>query len=223
MIAQSVADTAALLGDVTRARMLLALIDHIELRASDLARHAGISAQTTSFHLAKLCEAHILTVAKRGRNRVYSLSGPHVAAALEALLCVIPNAERPARDLKSIELARTCYDHIAGRVGVLLADALVREGWLETGERDFRVTPAGEAGFRTFGIDVPALRRRRRQLARRCLDWTERRYHLAGSLGAALCDALFTRKWIVPLRSTRVVHVTPDGYRGLRKTFRVEL
>lgn len=223
MTADSVAAVAALLGDPARARMLLALIDTVEMRATDLAREANVSAQTTSFHLAKLAEARLLSVAQRGRSRVYSLAGPEVAAALEALMAVAPRANGKDRQLTSIELARTCYDHLAGRAGVALTDAFLRAGWIEVADSQFGVTTAGEAGFRDFGIDVAALRTVRRQFAKRCLDWTERRYHIAGALGAAITSALLRRKWIVPVRGSRVVHVTGDGYRGLRRTFGVAL
>jgi len=225
MIANSVAEFGALVGDPARARMLVALFDNVEMRATDLARSAGVSAQTTSFHLNKLCEAGLLVRAKRGRWRVYSLAGPDVAGAIEAVMAItpVPRAPRHARALTSIALARTCYDHLAGRLGVSLADALLRQRWLEAADGQFTVTLQGEQAFGDFGIDVAAARSARRQFAKRCLDWTERRYHVAGALGAAICVALRRRKWVVPVWENRVLHITSDGYRGLRKTFGVTL
>jgi DNA-binding transcriptional ArsR family regulator len=201
--------------------MLVALFDHIELPASELARHGAVSPQTTSFHLKKLCDAGILTVAKRGRSRVYSLAGPVVASALEAMMAAQPRAE-PARSLKSIELARTCYDHLAGRLGVRVTEALTRQQWVEVAGATYEVTVAGEAAFAELEIDIAALRSQRRHFAKRCLDWTERRYHIAGSLGAAIHDVLRRRKYVVPVRGTRVLHITPDGYRWLRRVLGVE-
>ncbi len=225
MLADSVAEFGALVGDPARARMLVALFDTVEMRATDLARSAGVSAQTTSFHLNKLCEAGILVRAKRGRWRVYSLAGPEVAGAIEAVIAITPVPRKlpPSRDLSSIALARTCYDHLAGRLGVSLAEALQRHDWLDVADAEFAVTPKGEEGFLTLGIDVAAVRAVRRQFAKRCLDWTERRYHVAGALGAAIATALRRRKWIVPLKDSRVLHITSDGYRGLRKAFGVTL
>jgi DNA-binding transcriptional ArsR family regulator len=221
MSAISVAQFGALVGDVARARMLVALFDHVELPASELARLGAVSPQTTSFHLKKLCQAGILSVAKRGRSRVYSLGGPAVASALEAIMATHPGAE-PARPLKSIELARTCYDHLAGRLGVRVTDALTRHQWLVVAGETYEVTAEGEVAFAKLEIDVGALRANRRQFAKRCLDWTERRYHIAGSLGAALHDAMRRRKCVVPVRGTRILHVTPDGYRWLRRVIGVE-
>jgi len=225
MIASSVAEFGALVGDPARARMLVALFDNVEMRATDLARSAGVSAQTTSFHLSKLCEAGLLVRAKRGRWRVYALAGPDVAGVIEAVMAItpVPRAPRHARALTSIALARTCYDHLAGRLGVAVADALLRQRWLEAANGQFAVTAEGEQGFDDFGIDIAAARSARRQFAKQCLDWTERRYHVAGALGAAICVAVRRRNWVVPVQGTRVLHITSDGYRGLRKTFGVTL
>ncbi|MGH7710309.1 MAG: ArsR/SmtB family transcription factor, partial [Gemmatimonadaceae bacterium] len=174
MLADSLAEVAALIGDPARARMLVALLDHVELRATDLARHADVSAQTTSFHLRRLCAGGLLTVAKRGRTRIYSLAGPDAAGAIEALTSLTPvaNPRGGIRRLQPIELARTCYDHLAGRLGVTLTDALLAQGWLEAAEREFAVTTKGGEALTALGIDVVELRGLRRQFARRCLDWT---------------------------------------------------
>jgi len=225
MSADSLATFAALVGDPARARMLVALFDRVEMPATDLARHGAVSAQTTSFHLRKLCEAGVLTVARRGRSRVYALAGAHVASALEAMLALAPRSNaRSLRDrLKPIELARTCYDHLAGRLGVALADAMEQQGWIETSDRQYVVTAKGESAFSALALDLERLRDERRQFAKRCLDWTERRYHVAGALGAAIANELKRRKWIVPLPNSRTVQITSDGYSGLRRTFRVAL
>ena len=224
MVADSLARIAAVMGDPARARILLALFDAVEMRASDLARQANVSPQTASFHLARLCAAGLLRVAKRGRWRVYSLAGPNVAGAIEALMTLTPSGDGArAQPLTSLELARTCYDHFAGRLGVALADALTRHGWIAVAGNEYTVTQAGADWFGAFGIDVAELRTRKRQFAKRCLDWTERRYHVAGSLGAALLAQCKRRKYVVTLKASRAVHITPAGYHGLRKIFGIAL
>lgn len=225
MVAKVVADVARLIGDPARAQILVALLDVEALPASELARRARISPQTASSHLGKLCGGGLLEVEARGRSRFYRIARPEVAQAVEALMVVSgPDGDEPAAtDPEPIMLARTCYDHLAGRAGVALADGLVSKGWLEVAGPEYVVTATGEAGMSELGIDVASLRKLRRQFAKRCLDWTERRYHVAGALGAALTETLFNRNWMVRLRASRVVRVTPDGYAGLRETWGVRL
>jgi DNA-binding transcriptional ArsR family regulator len=223
MTGDILARTAALLGDPARARMLLALLDAVELPAAELARRASVSAQTASFHLARLQQGGLLVAAKRGRSRVYTLARSDVAGAIEALMTIAPSASRDSAAGKPIAFARSCYDHLAGRLGVLLADALVEHGWLTVSPREFAVTQDGAASLGALGIDVDELHAQKRLFAKRCLDWTERRYHVAGSLGAALLLEFLRRKWIVRLRGSRVVHVTGDGYRAFRKVFGMAL
>ena len=201
----SIADVASLIGEPTRARMLLALLGGQERPASDLAREAQLSAAATSLHLGKLVAGGLLAVRAAGRFRYYRLASAEVGHALEAL-GLVATAPPPRLSLTraQVELrkARRCYDHLAGVLGVALVGALERQGLLvpaAQGTSGWEVTPRGVAWFAaSLEVDVPALARARRPLARRCLDWTERRPHVAGALGAAILHGLVARRWLAP-------------------------
>lgn len=216
-----VAAVAALIGDPARAAMLDALLDPRGLPVGALAGAAGIARSTASGHLARLLRAGLVTVAPEGRRRVYRLAGPEVAAALEALAVIAP--PRPAAGLRGVlrtqdlRAARTCYDHLAGALGVALAERLCVDGLLEPG--DLALTDAGSEAFAGFGIDVAALRAGRRPLTRACLDWSERRPHLAGALGAALTGELLRRGWLRRQPGSRAVALTRRGEDGLEAAF----
>jgi DNA-binding transcriptional ArsR family regulator len=223
MTEPNIAFVANLLADPSRAAMCLALAGGEARPAGELAARAGVSAQTASNHLAKLIAGRILRVEQQGRWRYYRLAGADVGHAVEALAVVAPpgpealaadGMPEAARRLKS---ARTCYSHLAGRLGVALADALVAQRWLEDDGRRYGVTPSGVRSLRALGIDVP--RRRAQTPARRCLDWTERRPHVAGPVGTALASVALERGWIRRLRGTRAVAVTPLGRTQLAKVF----
>jgi DNA-binding transcriptional ArsR family regulator len=222
-----VAAVASLLADPTRAAMVLALGDGRALSAGELARLAGVARSTASEHLARLVAGGLLRAERRGRHRWFRLTGPEVGELLEALAVVAPR--RPAKDYRqasagrTLERARTCYDHLAGWLGVAITTNLVERGGLVLSGRDYTVTPSGAALLRTLDVDTSALHARRRHFARACMDWSERRYHLAGALGAALADALFREGWIERMDGTRAVRVTNAGRRGLRRTFDVQV
>ena len=209
---------ASLIGDPTRAAFLTALSEGQPLSAGELARRAGVTASTASIQLAKLVEAGLLSVEPNGRQRYYSLDDPALAAALEALALIAP--VKPARSLKQAQIgaalqsARTCYDHLAGALGVTLFDALIRKRVLTD---ELEVTTHGAARLRKLGIDVDGVARGRRPLARRCLDWSERRHHLAGGLGAALATRFFELGWIERMTSSRAVRVTQTGREALAR------
>ncbi|MEM7736576.1 MAG: helix-turn-helix transcriptional regulator [Deinococcota bacterium] len=230
MDATIIAQTARLLADPARATMLLALFDVDGLPASSLAHAANISPQTASSHLHKLQAGGLLNMEKHGRHRYYRLANAEVAQTVESLMAISNKAaaDEPQDDaLEPIQYARTCYDHLAGKVGVLLADSLVKQGWLElssvSDDSNFTLTSQGEAGFHNLGIDTTTLRHSRRQFARQCLDWTERRYHLAGALGAALTAYVFEQKWLLTCPNSRVVHLTNEGRKGFQDVFSVAL
>ena len=170
-------------------------------------------ASTASGHLAKLVDAGLVAVERQGRHRYFRLADPAVARALEALSVIAP--DRPARSLREAKIgealreARTCYDHLAGRLGVALADSLVRDGVLEARDGDYLVRD--RAPLDAIGIDVDQVAVSRRLLARACLDWSERRHHVAGALGAALASRLFELGWIERLPTSRAVRVTDSG------------
>jgi DNA-binding transcriptional ArsR family regulator len=215
---------AALMGDPTRAAFLTALADGRALPASELAQRAGVGAPTASIQLGKLVEGGLLEVERTGRHRYYRLADPTVAAAIESLAVLAP--PRPARSLKQarvgseLQAARTCYDHLAGALGVALLESLQRQELL-TSKLD--VTPRGADRFAELGIGVEELARGRRPLTRACLDWTERRHHLAGALGAALATSFLERDWIERLPGSRAVRVTAGGRRGFARELAVHV
>ncbi len=214
--------TAALLSDPGRASILMALIDGIALPAGQLAMIANVAPQTASSHLSKLVSGKLLEVEQQGRHRYYRLAGSEVASAIEALLAVTPresnHSVHPTRNgqSESIEYARTCYSHLAGQLGVEITDVLQKRGFLVAQQpKIYRVTPAGREWFAQLGIAISETQIKQKQFARRCLDWTERRHHLAGPLGSALLTRFRELKWIAPMRGTRAVRVTLEGQRKL--------
>ena len=213
------AAAASLIADPARAAMLLALLDGRALAAGELARCARVSAQSASMHLAQLLQSGFVEVASEGRHRYYRIASADVAHVVEALGVISsPRKRKPVGESDAIRYARTCYDHLAGELGVALADVLEkRELILPQPEREYAVTKNGEAFLLRWDIDVAALRASRRVLARRCLDWTERRYHLAGAVGTAICQRMVELGWIKRDRESRIVHVTPAGRKELEK------
>lgn len=218
------AAVAELIGEPVRAAMLIALSDGRALPAGELARVARISAQSASGHLGKLVVGGLLAVWSEGRHRYYKLASAEVGHALEALGAIStkgrePGADRPP-ETKALHQARLCYDHLAGRVGVEIASAFERSGLIRTaGEREYELGPKGESGFAALGLDPSVLRRSRRSFARRCLDWTERKPHLAGALGAALCARLIELEWLARQPKTRALRITHRGERELKERF----
>jgi DNA-binding transcriptional ArsR family regulator len=223
------AEVAALVGDPARANILSALMDGRALTASELAYAARVSPQTTSGHLAKLTDARMLTLHKQGRHRYYRLASPTVGHMLEAIMAVAaegPPRYRPRtpRD-EALLTARTCYDHLAGRLGVALADSLIAGGHLVLDVDGGEVTESGALFLDRFGLQLAeSAGRSRRPFCRPCVDWTERRQHLAGRLGAALCARSFDLGWLArPREGGRAVLITPAGRRGFAETFGIRL
>ena len=216
-----IAAVAALIADRTRAAMLDALMDGRSCAAGELAGRVGVAPSTASGHLARLLAVGLVMVEPNGRERRYRLSSPAVATALEALSRVAPPQDvrslRGADRGAAIRAARTCYDHLAGRLGVDLTEALVREDVLVLRDTSYELTTRGADTMTRLGVDVEAARSRNRAFARACLDWSERRPHLAGSLGAALADALIGNGWLKRRPSDRGLTVTSRGRLGLRE------
>lgn len=217
-----IAAVARLFGDRSRAAMLQALLDERARTASELARHAGVGLPTASTHLAALVEAGLVVAERGDGRRRFALQAPElVAEAIEVLARLAPVRPRARLDgarrvADELRRARTCYDHLAGQLGVGLAAALVARGVLGPAGRDFQPTEAGRRWLlETAGIAVDALELLRRPLARACLDWSERRHHLAGTLGRALADWLFAERWLVRAREGRAVRLTDRGARAL--------
>jgi DNA-binding transcriptional ArsR family regulator len=219
-----IAAPASLMGNATRATFLMALSQGQSLPASELARRARVTPSTASIQLAKLVESGLLTAERNGRHRYYRLEDPNVATAIESLAVIAPR--RPASSLEQarvgseLQAARTCYDHLAGALGVALLDALRRQRLLTA---ELEPTRRGIKRFAQLGIDVDELAQRRRPLAKGCLDWTERRRHLAGSLGAALATRCFELGWIERLPSSRAVLLTDAGRSALIRELALDL
>jgi len=219
------AETAALLSDPGRTAMMMALLGDIALPAGQLAIIANIAPQTASSHLSKLVSGRLLVVEQQGRHRYYRLASADVGNALEALLAIsarqcdsfaAANAAGNNAPIGTLAFARTCYSHLAGRVAVDIADALLRRKYLELREpRMYAITESGRAWFEHFGIVIRDSRLKQPRFARRCLDWTERRYHIAGELGTAMLSRFRELKWIAPVRGSRAVRVTVQGQEKL--------
>lgn len=223
MATPNIVEVASLIGDPSRAAMLMNLLGGKALPASELARAARVTPQTASSHLAKMVEGGLLVHQSYGRHKYYRLASAEVGQVLEALNAIAP--PKPVRSLresdqsKALHFARACYDHIAGAVGVALTDRVLELGLMREEGRDFVVTTDGAKWFRDFGIDLDEIRRGRRHFARQCLDWSERRHRLAGALGAAVTSRLFGLGWIDRIPGGRAIRVTEHGFRGLSQEF----
>jgi len=241
-----VAEIGSLLADATRARIMIALADGRALPASVLAAEAGVAASTASEHLSRLVTARLLSVERSGRHRYYRLANPQVGAALEALAALAPT--RPVRSLRestraaALRRARSCYDHLAGRLGVAVTEALLDHAALvrtdgisgiERAEGDrlsapvhdhpYELGPAAEPIFAALGVDLTVARQQRRPLLRFCVDWSEQRHHLSGALGAAVLTRMESAGWVERHKSRRALQLTESGSRALDRILSVEL
>jgi DNA-binding transcriptional ArsR family regulator len=222
----TLAEIAALIGDVARANILSALMDGRALTAGELAWHSGVSASTASGHLARLGEANLISLERQGRHRYYRLASPEVAQAIEALMAVAsfgPKRHRPVgpKD-EALRNARTCYDHLAGRLGIAIADSLSLRRHVVLSESAGIITEEGQRFLCDLGIDLDAGKKGVRAPCRTCLDWSERRPHLSGRLGAALCTRFFELGWIARIKDSRALSITAEGRRGLQEAFGIE-
>ena len=220
-----IAQIASLVGDPARANMLAALINGGALTATELAYVARISRQTASGHLAKLNDAGLLLVQNQGRRRYFRLASPLVAHMLEGLMLVAqdgPARQRPEwRGGEALRNARTCYDHLAGRIAVRIADCLIERSYVVLDKDGGTVTKAGMAFLVRIGVDL-GFGSKRRIFCRPCLDWSERRPHLAGIVGAGILNHAMLHDWVLHARDSRAVSITPAGRRGLFETYGIE-
>jgi DNA-binding transcriptional ArsR family regulator len=225
----AVSRIAAAIGEPARAHMLYCLMDGHARTSTELAVVAGVSPSTASVHLNRLRTAHLVKVLIRGKHRFYSLEGPNVARALEGLsvLAGVRRGKFVPSTPSRLRAARTCYDHMAGMVGVSLHDRLRALGWLSSdpkgSDNTYDVTSAGTKVFEALGIDLKATRRMRRRFAFACLDWSERRPHVGGALGAALLNIALKRKWVVEDLNSRALDVTSLGQREMRARFGIQV
>jgi DNA-binding transcriptional ArsR family regulator len=220
---------AAAIGEPARARILYCLMDGHARTSTELSVVAEVSPSTASVHLNRLKKEHLVKLLVQGKHRFYSLGGPDVATTLEGLSVLagatrakfVPTAPSPLR------AARTCYDHMAGTVGVLLHDRFRTLGWLSTGSRNgndsYNLTPEGTNALEALGVDVDAIRKLRRRFAYACLDWSERRPHIGGALGAALLKIALKRKWVVQDLDSRALAVTSNGRREMLARFGIQI
>ncbi len=188
---------------------------------------AAIKPQTASFHLAKLVEGKLIKVEKQGRHRYFQLAGEDIAHFLESFLAISPPPEvrslKQSSQIKLLQDARTCYDHLAGKLGVQLTESMLKAGYLTLEGKQFVLTDEGTLFFTTFGIDLTALKRKRRSFSHACLDWSERRYHLAGALGCELLNQFFNLGWLLRVPSIRAIKVTEKGKIGFKEIFHLDL
>jgi DNA-binding transcriptional ArsR family regulator len=220
-----IASVAAVIGDQSRALMLSALADGRAMPAGDLARVAHVSPQTASTHLDKLFKAKLLSVEVQGRHHYYRLRDARVAELIESLSVIArpvePLTERQRESAGQLRFARTCYGHLAGKVGVAITQALCSHSYMADEDAGYRISDPGMAWFRSIGIDIAELKRR--PLAKRCLDWSERRHHLAGALGVALCGRVMELGWAVRVRDSRALRLSDRGHAQLRSELGIAL
>ncbi|HEX4800684.1 MAG: ArsR/SmtB family transcription factor [Myxococcales bacterium] len=222
-----IAEAASLIGDPARANMLTALLDGRSLTATELGLAARIAPSTASGHLSKLLEGKLLSVTATGRHRYYQLTSPAVARALESLMALAvegPPRHRPkARCDEAMARVRTCYDHLAGKVGVALADALVERKYVVLTEGSGKVTDAGRTFFDELGVDLTPRRNSRRAFCRPCVDWSERRWHIGGAVGAAIATRCFELGWTARRPEGRALSITPAGAEAFEDLFGIRV
>jgi DNA-binding transcriptional ArsR family regulator len=210
---------ALLIGEPARATMLWKILDGRMHTATELAIAADLSAQNASMHLGKLVKAGLLSVVKRGRLKYYQFANPNVAYVMEAMANLVPRDNlMPPDDISDssrIKYCRTCYDHLAGKVGVAITDKLLARKIIEVSNQDFKISNSGMKWFDRLDISIPELMQSKRALARKCLDWSEKRPHISGAVGAALANQFFDLKWLQRVKGSRIVSVTPLGQKKI--------
>jgi len=219
-------EIAAIIGDPTRATVLWALMDGKALTATELAIAADTSAQNISMHLNKMVQADFLSVESQGRHRYYRFAKKEIAYAMESLACLIPEtgnsfAKSNTENIVAIKYCRTCYDHLAGKIGVEVTDSLLKQKLILQVNKSFELTKRGEKWFRSFDINTEELKVQRRSFLRPCLDWSERRYHIAGSLGAALLKKMMEAGVFRKMKNSRALIITPQGHKKLHEIFKL--
>ena len=222
-------ELTSLIGEPVRATILWNLLEGRALTATELAMRAKVSPPSASMHLNKLVKANLLAVESQGRHRYYKLSNSEVAFAVEALAGLIPakkeNQPLPAKihSLNNPKYCRTCYDHLAGTIGVAITEQLIKQKILKLREKEFDVTKKGVKFFADFDIDVEKLQAKRRFFAKACLDWSERKHHLSGALGAEFLRRLIELDWLRRMPDSRVINVTSSGKKGFLETLKLSL
>jgi DNA-binding transcriptional ArsR family regulator len=218
-------NTAALICEPVRATILWTLLDGKAFTATELAIAADTSASNISMHLARLVHANLLKAESHGRHRYYSFSRKEIAYAVEAIAALVPQSSKPPMEvnhtISPVQQCRTCYDHIAGKTGVAVTDALLKQKIITASNNNFELTSKGKKWFLEMDIDTDELQQQRRSFLRPCLDWSERRYHIAGALAAALLDKMFQQDWVRRVKNSRAVVVTAKGQKNLYERLKI--
>lgn len=215
---------ASLIGDPTRALIMWTLLDGKAFTATELAIAVSTSPQNVSMHLAKLLEAGLLCVEKQGRHKYYRFSNKEVAYAIEAMASLIPAAipqKKNAEKHSPIKHCRTCYDHLAGKIGVAVTESLLEQNIILDSDTKFEISPEGGKWFSDFGINLEDLKKQRRLFLKPCLDWSERKNHIAGSLGASLLDKMIADDWLRRTKDSRAIQITGRGEKELFRYFKI--
>ena len=217
--------TATLIGDATRASILWNLLDGKAFTATELAIAVETSAQNISMHLGKLLDADLISVEKQGRHKYYRFSNKEVAYAVEAMANLIPkpeiSAKKKTENYPPIKYCRTCYDHLAGKIGVALADSLLEQKIIIEKNNTFEITSEGEKWFSDFGVNIGDAKKQKRIFLKPCLDWSERRYHIAGSVGTLLLNKMLEQDWIRRTANSRVIIITAKGEKEMLQNFKI--
>ena len=217
--------TATLIGDATRASILWNLLDGKAFTATELAIAVETSAQNISMHLGKLLDANLISVEKQGRHKYYRFLNKEVAYAVEAMANLIPkpeiSAKKKTENYPPIKYCRTCYDHLAGKIGVALADSLLEQKIIIEKNNTFEITSEGEKWFSDFGVNIGEAKKQKRIFLKPCLDWSERRYHIAGSVGTLLLNKMLEQDWIRRTANSRVILITGKGEKEMLKSFKI--
>ena len=217
--------TATLIGDATRASILWNLLDGRAFTATELAIAVETSAQNISMHLGKLLDANLISVEKQGRHKYYRFSNKEVAYAVEAMANLIPkpeiSAKKKTENYPPIKYCRTCYDHLAGKIGVALAESLLEQKIIIEKNNTFEITSEGEKWFSDFGVNIGDAKKQKRIFLKPCLDWSERRYHIAGSVGTLLLNKMLEQDWIRRTANSRVIIITAKGEKEMLQNFKI--
>jgi DNA-binding transcriptional ArsR family regulator len=217
---------AALIGDPVRAKILWVLMDKRAYTATELAIYADTTPQNISMHLTKLINADLLKAESQGRHKYYTFARPEVPYAVEAIAGLLPKQESKqlaSTDGEPIRFCRSCYDHLAGKVGVLVNEGLIKKRYLFENGDDYGVSADGKRWFVGLGINIDELKQQKRRFAKPCLDWSERRPHLAGALGAALLTKLLEEGWLRRINGNRILTLTGKGGQALFETLGIEV
>ncbi|WP_428231241.1 ArsR/SmtB family transcription factor [Flavobacterium sp.] len=216
---------AGLIGDATRAAIMWTLLDGRAFTATELSVAVNTSPQNMSMHLAKLLEANLLCVEKQGRHKYYKFSNKEVAYVVEAMANLIPKPEisskKKTENYPPVKYCRTCYDHLAGKIGVALADSLLEQNIIIAKDNIFEISPEGEKWFSDFGINLEEVQKQKRIFLKPCLDWSERRYHIAGSVGTLLLNKMLEQDWIRRTKDSRAIVITGKGEKEIFKNFKI--